>query len=363
MTKPKIITIVGARPQFIKMGMVSRLLRKQFKEIILHTGQHYDKEMSHNLFQSLNLPQPEYNLGIVCQDEGEQIGRMLIGIEKVLLEENPMLVIVYGDTNSTLAGALAAAKLKISLVHVEAGLRGFNLAITEEINRVIADHLSSFLFCPTKTAVANLKREGINKNIFLVGDVMYDSICHYLPIAQKKSKILSHFKIKPKKYYLLTIHRAQNTVDAERISQVLSDIDNFDIPTVFPVHPRTRKFLNGIFRPKKNLIFTLPVSYPDILILEKNAKVILTDSGGVQKEAYILGVPCFTLRQETEWLETLKYGCNRLLDFYRGDFSLIPSYTIKAEAKYNPNVYGDGHAAEKIVKILAEAVRDKKCQK
>lgn len=347
-----IVTVVGARPQFIKLALLSRELRKKHKEILVHTGQHYDNNLSDIFFKELQLPRPDYNLNIVSDRHGEQTARMLEGIERILIAENPDIVIVYGDTNSTLAGALAAAKLRIPIAHIEAGLRSFNNKMPEEINRVIADHLSDFLFCPTKTAVINLKREGITKNVFLAGDVMYDSLRYYLPIARRKSDILKKLGLRSKNYHLLTIHRAENTQDLKSLKKILLYIDNLGLPTIFPIHPRTRKFLGRSFKPRKNLVPILPVSYLDMLILEKNAKVIFTDSGGVQKEAYILKVPCFTFRRETEWIETLKYGCNRIVDIKA--FSLIYKKINKSKMRFNPRVYGDGHAAKKIAKILTK---------
>lgn len=351
--RKKIVTIVGARPQFIKLALLSRELKQRHKEILVHTGQHYDENLSDIFFKELRLRQPDHNLNVISNEHGEQTARMLKGIENILLSKRPDIVMVYGDTNSTLAGALAAAKLRIPVAHIEAGLRSFNNKMPEEINRVIVDHISTFLFCPTKTAVINLRREGIKKNVFLVGDVMYDNILYYLPLARKKSAILTRLKLWPKDYYLLTIHRAENTQELKSLKSFLIHIDGLNLETIFPIHPRTRKFLGGMFKPKGRLRLIPPVSYLDMLILEENAKAIFTDSGGVQKEAYILKVPCFTVRQETEWVETLKGRCNRLIDIKTKDFSIVSRDLAAEKAKFFPHIFGNGNAAKKIVKILS----------
>jgi UDP-N-acetylglucosamine 2-epimerase len=314
----KIISIVGARPQFIKLAPLSKELRKKHKEIIVHTGQHYDLEMSKNFFKELSLPEPDYNLGVGSGWHGEQTGRMLKKIEEVLIFERPDLVIVYGDTNSTLAGGLASAKLDIPVAHIEAGLRSFKKSMPEEINRLLVDHLSAHLFCPTKTAVDNLKNEGIKRGIHLVGDVMYDSLRENLKIAQKRSKILHELNLKTKDYFLVTIHRAENTNIEENLQKLVSILVALSKRVVFPVHPRTRKYLAqfGLWEKlssQKNIILTSPVSYFDMLVLEKSAFCILTDSGGVQKEAMFLETFCLTLRDETEWIETVKSGWNEIV--------------------------------------------------
>jgi len=273
--------------------------------------------MNDLFFKDLEMPEPDYNLGIGSSNHGEQTGRMLIEIEKIILKENPDLVIVYGDTNSTLAGALASSKLHIKLAHVEAGLRSFNKRMPEEINRVITDHVSDILFCPTQTAVENLKNEGITKGVYLVGDVMFDALLYFSKISDMKSNILERLNIKPKEYYLATIHRAENTDNYERLKNILTAFSKMDKIVVFPIHPRTKKMisryeLDDLIR-KDNIKVIDPVGYLDILKLEKNAKAILTDSGGIQKEAFWLKVPCITLRDETEWVETVNLGWNRLV--------------------------------------------------
>jgi len=360
MKKIKILTVVGARPQFIKMAPVSREIRKSFKEVVVHTGQHYDYNMSRNFFTELNLPIPDYNLGVKSLSPGCQVAIMLAGIESIIIKERPHMVLVYGDTNSTLAGALAAVKGGVALSHVEAGLRSFNRVMPEEINRVIADSISDVLFCPTTISVENLKKEGITKNVFLVGDVMCDSLYFNLSIAVQKSSILARLKLEPEKYNLLTIHRAENTQHIKDLKDILRVMDNLDMPVIFPVHPRTRKFLKGSFAPKKSLLFIEPVSYLDMIVLEKNANVIFTDSGGVQKEAYIFKRPCVTIRQETEWPETLKGGCNRLLDIKKDNISAICKAAADSKAYFNPYLYGNGNSAGRIAGILSKKIKDRK---
>ena len=314
----KILSVVGARPQFIKLSALSQELRKKHQEIILHTGQHYDDELSQIFFSQLSIPEPDYNLGIGSAEHGEQTGRMLKGIEEVLLFERPDLVIVYGDTNSTLAGALAAVKQRIPVAHVEAGLRSFKKSMPEEINRVLTDHISSLLFCPTRTSVKNLKKEGITKGVYLVGDVMYDSLRQHIKRAEKISGIMKKLNLSKKDFYLITIHRAENTDIEENLNKIVEILSQLDKKTVFPIHPRTKKCLSEFnlldkLGSRDHLVLIDPVSYLDMLVLEKNAKCILTDSGGVQKEAFFLKTPCLTLREETEWVETLKSGANQLV--------------------------------------------------
>lgn len=357
----KIISVVGARPQFIKLSSLSKELRKRHKEIILHTGQHYDDELSRVFFSELSIPKPEYNLGIGSAEHGEQTGRMLKGIEEVLLFERPDLVIVYGDTNSTLAGALAAAKQNIPVAHVEAGLRSFVKSMPEEINRVLTDHISSLLFCPTPTSVKNLKKEGVTKGAYLVGDVMYDSLQDNLAEAEKTSRIMKKLKLGDKDFYLMTVHRAENTDIKENLRRIAGIAGNLDKRTVFPIHPRARKRLLEFklldrLLSRDGLHLIDPVSYLDMLVLEKNAKAILTDSGGVQKEAFFLRTPCLTLREETEWVETLKDGSNQLVglevDSVAQKIKTKASFSHKPQKKVTLTSRG---ANIRIVKIIANS--------
>jgi len=349
----KVATIVGARPQFIKAAPVSRWLRLHHREVLIHTGQHYDDLLSEVFFRELEIPTPDYNLGVGSASHGRQTGEMLARVEEVLLEEKPDWVVVYGDTNSTLAAALAAAKLHIPVAHVEAGLRSYNRKMPEEINRVLTDHLSSLLFCPTDTAVRNLVREGITQGVHKVGDVMDDLALWGLEVAEQKSTILETLGIEPGGYLLATIHRPNNTDDPGNLSAIVSALNDVAETVIFPAHPRTQKALKhwGIHL-NSNVRITEPVGYLDMLVLEKNARMILTDSGGVQKEAYILGVPCVTLREETEWVETVEAGWNILVGASR-------ERIVEAVRNFNPTgerppLFGDGHASQRIVEILMQ---------
>jgi UDP-GlcNAc3NAcA epimerase len=357
----KIATIIGARPQFIKAAMVSRAILKhnmegkspEITEVIVHTGQHYDYGMSEIFFKELDIPEPDINLGVGSGLQGQQTGKMLIGIEEVLLAEKPDWALVYGDTNSTLAGALAAVKLKVPVAHVEAGLRSFNREMPEEHNRVLTDHCSDLLFCPTQTAVENLDREGITRGVHLVGDVMYDSVLHNIKLAEKNSRILEELDLKPKSYALATVHRAENTDNPARLTSIFFafyQIAKNKLPVIIPLHPRTREKLNNSETYQhNNLVLIDPVSYLDMLLLEKQAKVILTDSGGVQKEAYWFEVPCVTLRDETEWMETVKTGWNRLSGT---DSQKIANLTIHSQAGKSISEYGDGYTSKRIIEII-----------
>jgi len=349
----KVVSIVGARPQFIKAAALSPALRREHHEVLVHTGQHYDEPMSQAFFQELGLPDPDYNLGVGSGSHGEQTGRMLERIEEVLLHEQPDWALVYGDTNSTLAGALAAAKLGVRLGHVEAGLRGGDRHLPEEINRIVADHCSDLLFCPTMTAVNNLGREGITAGVHPVGDVMYDLLRQHLPVAEKKSDVLERLGVSPGAYYLATVHRAGNTDDAARLADVLEGLGRLDGPVVFPMHPRTRKAVEAAsLTTGDGLLAVDPVGYGDMLVLEKHARCVLTDSGGVQKEACLLAVPCVTLREETEWPETRESGWNVLAGT---DPKRIVAAATRAAPKARPtSCFGDGRAAERIVKALED---------
>ena len=312
----KIVSVVGARPQFIKCAPVSREIRKEHHEILVHTGQHYDPEMSDVFFEELQIPRPDYNLDVGSGSHGKQTGEILEKVEDVLIREKPDLVLVYGDTNSTLAGALAAAKLHIPVVHVEAGLRSFDRTMPEEINRILTDHISDLLFCPTKTAVNNLRNEGIIKGVHLVGDVMVDALEFTMKIAEDRSHVLDRLGVTPKKYLVLTVHRPSNTDSRVHMENIIGGLGDGGIPVVFPVHPRTRKYLEdyGMWdRLPENFMVTEPLGYLDMIRSMGSAQKIVTDSGGIQKEAYMLGVPCVTLRENTEWVETLRGGWNILV--------------------------------------------------
>lgn len=347
----KIVSIVGARPQFIKAAPVSKLVRKEFSEILVHTGQHYDQNMSPIFFKELSIPKPDYNLGIGSGFHGEQTGKMLIEIEKVLMIEKPNIVLVYGDTNSTAAGSLAGAKLRIPVVHVEAGLRSFNSKMPEEINRVIADHLSDLLFCPTQTAVNNLGKEGITKGVYNVGDVMYDSLIFYKKLAGQKSKILQTLGLKPKSYLFATVHRPENTDKKSNLQNIFRAFGESNENIILPIHPRTNKMLEQFkIKIPQSVKIIEPLGYLDSLQLQANAKKILTDSGGIQKEAYILGVPSITLRSETEWIETVEDGWNTLVGSNKKEIlKKIKSFSPNGRRK---DIFGDGEAAQQIVSVL-----------
>jgi UDP-N-acetylglucosamine 2-epimerase len=371
-----IADIVGARPQFIKLAPVLKAIEKhnqeghepKIHEVLIHTGQHYDYEMSGVFFEELGLKSPDYNLGVGSGLHGYQTGEMLKRIEEVVLKEKPDVAIVYGDTNSTLAGALAAAKLHIPVAHIEAGLRSYNRLMAEEYNRVLTDHISDFLFCPTETAVKNLRKEGfenivnsgklIPKNYRLpdnqevpavinTGDVMYDSVLLYRQLAEEKSRILSKLSLSTKSYALATIHRAENTDNSENLKSIfkgLREISQKELKVILPIHPRTQKRIREMGIESNGLLLIEPVSYLDMLILEKNASVIITDSGGIQKEAFIFDVPCITIRDETEWPETVELGLNVLAG---KDLKRI---TIKAYSVEKPVCpYGDGNASVRIL--------------
>ncbi|SAI87946.1 UDP-N-acetylglucosamine 2-epimerase [Methanoculleus bourgensis] len=349
----KIASIVGARPQFIKCASVSRELRKEHEEVLIHTGQHYDHGMSEVFFEELAIPKPDYNLNIGSGAHGHQTGAMLGAIEDVLQQENPDLVLVYGDTNSTLAGALAAAKLHVPVAHVEAGLRSFDRRMPEEINRVLTDHCSDLLFCPTKTAVENLAAEGITGGVHLVGDVMVDAMNYNRAVAEERSRILEAVGVRPGEYLVITVHRPSNTDSQENMVAILGALAEAGMPVVFPVHPRTRNYLGRyglLAKMPENVQVTEPLGYLDMLHLMAHAAKILTDSGGVQKEAYMLGVPCITLRENTEWVETVEAGWNVLVGAGREEIvSMIHEF---APAGDQPPLFGDGRAAAGIAKII-----------
>ena len=367
----KIVTIIGARPQFIKAAPVSRAIAEHnhLTEIIIHTGQHFDADMSDVFFIELNIPKPDYNLGINSASHGAMTGRMLEKIEEILIKEKADWVLVYGDTNSTLAGALAAVKLHIPIAHVEAGLRSFNREMPEEHNRVLTDHCADILFCPTQNAVDNLQAEGIinldnttphssrlTPHVHLVGDTMYDAVLQFSEIARRQSTILEDLKIKPKEYLLATVHRPSNTDIPENLQNIISAFLEINEPIIFPVHPRTKKILESfspsLLTPYSSLKMIPPVGYLDMLTLEQNAKAILTDSGGMQKEAYFFGVPCVTLRSETEWVETVEAGWNVVVG--ADGTRIVDAVRSFKTDKPRPELYGDGQTAEKIVQKLTQ---------
>jgi UDP-GlcNAc3NAcA epimerase len=359
----KIITIVGARPQFVKAAMVSRAIMAgnasgefDINEYILHTGQHYDPCMSEIFFNDLSIPRPRWQLHCAEQTHGRATARMLTEIETVLMEERPDYVLVYGDTNSTLAGALAASKLHIPVVHVEAGLRSFNRQMPEEINRVLTDHISTVLCCPTFDSLRNLANEGIKDGVSHVGDVMYDAALLFGKLADESSDILSRLRLEKKSFRLCTVHRAENTDSFERLSSILNaiiEISASECPTILPVHPRTATFLQKYGLNARidaaSVRIIPPVGFLDMVMLEKNAQTIITDSGGIQKEAYFHRTPCITLRNETEWTETVTAGWNILAGYDSN--AIISALDFKSE-RTEIDEYGDGQAAYSIIKLL-----------
>ena len=376
----RLVTVVGARPQFVKAAVVSQEIAKHpgLREILVHTGQHYDYEMSAVFFKELGLPKPRYHLGAGSRPHGEQTAEILAKLEPILLKEKPNAVIVYGDTNSTLAGALCASKLHIPLAHVEAGLRSWNRRMPEEINRVVADHVADILFCPTATAVKNLAGEGIHRGVFNVGDVMLDAALIFGKRNILPDSLLSRWDLTAKTYFLITIHRAENTDDVERLQNILALLLELRSPAIFPVHPRvgnllaknrTLRKLRSRLEAHPHLRLVQPVSYLEMLALEKNALAIITDSGGVQKEAFFFGVPCITLRNETEWLETLEDGCNILVGASRKKFltavanlDKIPSRLAEKKRqrslrKKGLALFGSGKACQRLVRILQRRLK------
>ncbi|ARU59498.1 UDP-N-acetylglucosamine 2-epimerase [Oleiphilus messinensis] len=359
----KWMTILGARPQFIKAATVSNAIRafnrapsaQPIEDVLVHTGQHFDANMSQVFFQELSIPEPKYNLGISACSHGAMTGRMLEQVEVLLEQEKPNLVIVYGDTNSTLAGALAAAKLQIPVAHIESGLRSGNMAMPEEINRILTDRISNYLFCPTRDAVAHLAREGLPEGVNC-GDVMYDATLHYTELAQQRYQ-LGDWQLQAKEYVLATVHRQENTHQADSLSEILRALDQIaqEIPLVLPLHPGTRNRIAefGLQKMLQHVCVIEPVSYLQMLRLESGASLILTDSGGVQKEAYFQGVPCITLRNETEWLETVAAGVNVLTG--ANEAQILEAWQIRSEmcSKTDEMPYGEGRAAEFIVDYLA----------
>jgi len=357
----KIVTVVGTRPQFVKVAPVSKVLRQQFKEVLINTGQHYDYNMSGVFFEELRIPRPDYDLGVGSSNHGQQTGEMLIRLEKVILDEKPDAVLVYGDTNSTLAGALTASKLHIPLIHIEAGLRSYNKKMPEEINRIMTDHVSDLLFAPTETAVHNLAKEGIAGSVYNVGDVMYDAVIANESIATSRHE-LADFEVSNKSYFLATIHRAENTDDPEQLRIIFESLLKLGDDVIVPLHPRTKAKLMQLdiyasIQESNRLKVIEPVSYLEMLLLETNAKGIITDSGGVQKEAYFARVPCFTIREQTEWIETVDAGWNSLVKVREAKLEQIIASKLASQSPYIEDLYGNGKAAEKIVFHIANYLR------
>ena len=351
----KVITIVGARPQFIKAATVSRAFAaSHIQEILVHTGQHFDVNMSDVFFDDLEIPLPKHHLGIGGGSHGQNTGRMIEAVERVLIEEKPDWVLVYGDTDSTLAGTLAAVKCRFPVAHVEAGLRSFNRRMPEEINRVLTDHAASMLFAPTHDAVRNLAAEGIgSERVRLVGDVMYDAALFYGAKADAQSDVLTRIGLSKQEYILSTVHRAENTDDIHRLTAILEGFALLDRQVVLPLHPRTRKCMtqNGLKLPA-NVLAVDPVGYLDMVMLEKNAALIATDSGGVQKEAFFYRVPCVTLRDETEWVELVDSGWNRLAPPTEGATVAVAIQSALGSTGVEVWPYGDGKAADRVVACL-----------
>ncbi|MBN1504784.1 MAG: UDP-N-acetylglucosamine 2-epimerase (non-hydrolyzing) [Candidatus Eisenbacteria bacterium] len=360
MKRPKIVNVVGARPQFIKASPVTRAVRAKFDGVLVHTGQHYDADMSDVFFEEMEIPRPDFSLGVGSKSHAAQTGEIMERLEEVLLREKPALVIVYGDTNSTLAGALTAAKLNVPLAHVEAGLRSFDMSMPEEVNRVVTDRVSTLLFAPTRTAVKNLGTEGMRQGVHLVGDVMVDALMDHADKAERASTLMDQLGLVPRQFVVATVHRAANTDDPENLSRIVDIICSSPVQVVFSIHPRTREALklNGLevsLSLARQVLLAPPLGYLDMLQLEKNARAVLTDSGGMQKEAYILGTPCITLRNETEWVETVEDGWNLLVgtDVSRALDALGHFWPTSART----NRFGTGDASGRIVTVLEGFLR------
>lgn len=359
----KILTVVGARPQFIKAAAVSRVIRKYVTEILVHTGQHYDSNMSDIFFKELELPTPDYNIGVGSGSHARQTADMLVKLEEIYLKENPDFVLVYGDTNSTLAAALAASKILIPVIHIEAGLRSYNKNMPEEQNRVLTDHVSEYLFCPTQTAVQNLHNENIIENVYQVGDVMCDAVLFYLKkingVASdefiRKLNFIFQWSKPLENWYIATVHRAENTENEKALEKILSAFEKLEYPVLFPVHPRIIKFVKLLMERNmyQNICFVKPLGYLEMLFFTKNAVKVITDSGGLQKEAYIMHRNVVTLRKQTEWLETLNGNHNILCDI-DSDKILDSVKRTDIDIDFNDSLYGYGNAAEKLCKILFE---------
>ena len=376
----KIVTIVGARPQIIKAAALSRAIKEKFattiREIIVHTGQHYDDNMSQVFFDELGIPQPDFNLNIRSASHGDQTGMMISGIEKIVLNEMPDCVVIYGDTNSTLAAAIAAAKINVPIAHIEAGLRSYNKLMPEEVNRIISDHVSTFLFCPTKTAYDNLLKEGFkeknappytinNPKIYHCGDIMYDNSIYFSGISEKKSTILKDNQLQPGQYILATIHRNNNTDDPLRLQSIVNALLKIarERKIIIPLHPRTTKQLEQLpdlyeaIRNEKNMIILPPVSFLEMICLEKNAGLLITDSGGVQKEAFFFKRPCVILRAETEWIELTSCGASKLADADEERIIRAVEHFFNKKDLVFPELFGNGKTAEFICEEILTNIK------
>ncbi|HYM92707.1 MAG TPA: UDP-N-acetylglucosamine 2-epimerase (non-hydrolyzing) [Chitinophagaceae bacterium] len=345
----KIFSIVGARPQFIKLAPLSAALSAKHKEYIVHTGQHYDFAMSEKIFSDLGIRKPDIHLEIGSGSQASQTGKMMIALEESMVEQKPDIVIVFGDTNSTLAGALAAAKLNIPIIHIEAGLRSYNRDMPEEINRIVTDHVSKYLFVPTPTAMKILKTEGLESSAYLTGDIMVDTIKNNLEVAVTRSTIISDLKLEKKEYSLLTLHRNYNVDNTDVLEHLLNELGQLEEKVVFPVHPRTKKMLPQAYMVPKNIELIEPQGYLDFIVLEKYSKRIITDSGGIQKEAYILHKPCITLRTETEWVETVEEKWNLLINPV--DPQIVSKILSFAPPNEQKEVFGN-NVTEKMVDLI-----------
>jgi UDP-GlcNAc3NAcA epimerase len=373
----KLLSVVGARPQFVKIAPIAQAIARRVLGVdvdhrIVHTGQHYDAKLSDVFFSELELPKATVNLGVGSGSHGSQTGAMLAQLESTLLDLKPDIVLVYGDTNSTLAAALAASKLHIPLAHIEAGLRSFNRRMPEEINRVVADHICDLLLAPTPTAMSHLKSEGLGARAVFTGDVMYDAILHFRVLAKQKSAILSQLALSSQHYGVATLHRAENTDNAQQLRRLLSTLNDIaarEVPLVFPIHPRTMRLIKDKlpdWQPHSRLRIVEPLGYLDMIALTDNAAVTLTDSGGLQKEAFFLGCPCITLREETEWEETLAQGANRLTGSdpmrIQEAFAAVRRQFPSGKSDFSASIlaaFGDGTAAEKICQALAKISLEK----
>lgn len=356
------MTVVGARPQFVKAAPLSRALRRRVREVLVHTGQHYDHEMSQAFFDQLGIPAPDRHLGIGSGSHGRMTGRMLEALEAAMLEDRPDMVVVLGDTNSTLAGALAAAKLGIPVAHVEAGLRSFDDRMPEEINRRLTDHVSSLLFCPTPTAVRNLRDEGIRRGVHRVGDVMMDAVVQGLGRARR---LRSPKHAAAGQYYLATLHRQENVDDPARLAKLVGALERLPHPVLLPLHPRTRDRLQRMsLQPGGSLRLLPPLAYLEMLLLQSEARAIFTDSGGVQKEAFILGTPCVTLRASTEWVETLRGGANRLAGAEPARILAAARAIERRRPRWRAGrLYGRGRAAEAIATLVARFLAGRRARR